>query len=94
MLALGVLRWKEGTFTGRSVLLIGLSVVIYTFLAATIDVVLAISSGDQYSPTFDQLGDDWGLPLVSMMMYYLLRTIVQSFVEDDEMMQGNRFWGV
>ena len=94
LLALGVLRWKEGTFTGRSVLLIGLSVVIYTFLSATIDVVLAISSGEQYSPTFDQLGDDWGLPIVSMMMYYLLRTIVQSFVEDDELAQGNRFWGV
>jgi len=94
LLALGVLRWKEGTFTGRSVLLIGLSVVIYTFLAATIDVVLAITSGDQYSPTFDQLGDDWGLPIISMMMYYLLRTIVQSFVEDDELVQGNRFWGV
>ena len=94
LLALGVLRWKEGTFTGRSVLLIGLSVVIYTFLAATIDVVLTITSGDQYSPTFDQFGDDWGLPIVSMMMYYLLRTIVQSFVEDDELVQGNRFWGV
>ena len=94
LLALGVLRWKEGSFTGRSVLLIGLAVVIYTFLAATIDVVLAISSGEQYSPTFDQLGNDWGLPILSMVMYYLLRTIVQSFVEDDEMAQGNRFWGV
>jgi len=27
-------------------------------------------------------------------MYYLLRTIVQSFSEDDEISQGNRFWGV
>ena len=94
LLALGVLRWKEGSFTGRSVLLIGLAVVIYTFLSATIDVVLAISSGQAYSPTFDQLGDDWGLPILSMVMYYLLRTIVQSFSEDDELAQGNRFWGV
>jgi len=94
LLALGVLRWKEGTFTGRSVLLIGLAVVIYTFLAATIDVILTITSGQQYSPTFDQLGDDWGVPILSMVMYYLLRTIVQSFSEDDEMAQGNRFWGV
>lgn len=94
LLALGVLRWKEGSFTGRSVLLIGISVVIYTFLAATINVVLMISSGVGYSPTFDQLGDDWGLPITSMVMYYLLRTIVQSFVEDEEMAQGNRFWGV
>ena len=94
LLALGVLRWKEGSFTGRSVLLIGLAVVIYTFLSATIDVVLIISSGQAYSPTFDQLGDDWGLPILSMVMYYLLRTIVQSFSEDDELAQGNRFWGV
>jgi hypothetical protein len=94
LLALGVLRWKEGSFTGRSVLLIGLAVVIYTFIAATIDVTLLISSGGQYTPTFDQLGDDWGLPILSMVMYYLLRTIVQSFSEDDELGQGNRFWGV
>ena len=94
LLALGVLRWKEGSFTGRSVLLVGLAVVIYTFIAATIDVVLLISSGNQYSPTFDQLGDDWGLPILSMVMYYLLRTIVQSFSEDDELAQGSRFWGV
>ena len=94
LLALGVLRWKEGTFTGRSVLLIGLAVVIYTFLAATIDVVLTITSGQQYSPTFDQLGDDWVVPILSIVMNYLLRTIVQSFSEDAEMAQGNRFWGV
>ena len=85
---------EGGVIHGRSVLLIGLAVVIYTFLSATIDVVLAISSGQAYSPTFDQLGDDWGLPILSMVMYYLLRTIVQSFSEDDELAQGNRFWGV
>ncbi len=94
LLALGVLRWKEGSFTGRSVLLIGLSVVIYTFVAATIDVAVVISAGQEYSPTFTQLGDDWGLPIITLVMYYLLRTIVQSFSEDDELMQGSRFWGV
>ena len=93
-LSLGVLRWKEGSFTGRSVLLIGLGVVFYTFVAATIDVALVISSGQEYSPTFNQLGDDWGLPIMSMVMYYLLRTIVQSFSEDDDLVQGSRFWGV
>ncbi len=94
LLALGVLRWKEGSFTGRSVLLIGLSVVIYTFIAATIDVALIITSGQEYSPTFSQLGEDWGLPILSVVLYYLLRTIVQSFSEDDELAYGNRFWGV
>ena len=64
------------------------------FRIGSIDVILTITSGQQYSPTFDQLGDDWGVPILSMVMYYLLRTIVQSFSEDDEMAQGNRFWGV
>ena len=59
-----------------------------------IDVALVISSGQEYSPTFNQLGDDWGLPIMSMVMYYLLRTIVQSFSEDDDLVQGSRFWGV
>ena len=75
-------------------LLIGLAVVIYTFVAATIDVAVIISGGQEYSPTFTQLGDDWGLPIITLVMYYLLRTIVQSFSEDDELMQSSRFWGV
>ncbi len=94
LLALGVLRWKEGSFTGRSVLLVGLSVVIYTFIAATVNVALQISSGDDYSPTFNQLGDDWSLPIITLVLYYLLRTVVQSFSEDDDTAYGNRFWGV
>ena len=94
LLALGVLRWKEGSFTGRSVLLIGLSVVIYTFIAATVDVALQITSGQGYSPTFSQLGEDWGLPIFSVVLYYLLRTVVQSFSEDEDSAYGNRFWGV
>jgi putative membrane protein len=94
LLALGVLRWKEGAFTGRSVLLIGLSVVIYTFIDAVIDVALVITGGNEYSPTFDQLGQDWGLPIFSVVLYYLLKTVVMSFSEDDEFGSGNRFWGV
>ena len=94
LLALGVLRWKEGSFTGRSVLLVGLCVVIYTFIAAATGVAMLIAEGQEYSPTFDQLGDDWSLPLISLVMYYLLRTVVQSFSEEDESSYGNRFWGV
>ena len=94
LLALGVLRWKEGSFTGRSVLLIGLSVVIYTFVDASISVALVITGGSEYSPTFDQLGQDWWLPFFSMVLYYLLKTVVQSFSEDEEYTSGNRFWGV
>tara|TARA_B100000945_G_scaffold319648_1_gene327345 strand:+ start:643 stop:1764 length:1122 start_codon:yes stop_codon:yes gene_type:complete len=94
LLALGVLRWKEGSFTGRSVLLIGLSVVIYTFVATTIDVAMEIAGGGNYSPTFTALVDDWDMPILTVILYYLLRTIVQSFSEDDELAYGNRFWGV
>ncbi len=94
LLALGVLRWKEGSFTGRSVLLIGLSVVLYTFVAATVDVALQITAGEEYSPTFSQLGEDWGLPIFSVVLYYLLRTVVQSFSEDEESSYGSRFWGI
>ena len=39
-LSLGVLRWKEGNFTGRSVLLLSLGMVVYFFAKASLVVIL------------------------------------------------------
>jgi len=93
-LSLGVLRWKEGTFTGRSVLLLGLGGVVYTFADAILGVALQILNGSGYIPDVTRVSEDWGLPIFSIILYYLLRTIVQSFSEDDELGAGNRFWGI
>jgi uncharacterized membrane protein len=93
-LSLGVLRWKEGTFTGRSLLLFGLGGVIYTISRAIIEVLLTELSGDDYSLAFGEISDTWFLPIVATVLYYLLRTVVQSFEENDESLSTNRFWGV
>lgn len=93
-LSLGVLRWKEGTFTGRSLLLFGLGAVIYTISRAIIEVLLTELSGGDYSLAFGEISDTWFLPIVATVLYYLLRTVVQSFEENDEPISGNRFWGV
>jgi len=93
-LSLGVLRWKEGTFTGRSVLLLGLSGVVYSFVDAILKVALQILETGDYLPELSRVSDDWGLPIFSVILYYLLRTVVHSFSEDEELSGGNRFWGV
>jgi uncharacterized membrane protein len=93
-LSLGVLRWKEGTFTGRSVLLLGLSGVVYTFADAILKVALRIMETGEYLPELSRVSDDWALPIFSVILYYFLRTVVQSFSEDEELAAGSRFWGV
>ena len=93
-LSLGVLRWKEGTFTGRSILLIGLGGVVYTVSRAVIEVLLTELSGGDYSLAFGEMSDTWSLPLMTTVLYYLLRNVVQSFEEGEDMISGNRFWGV
>ena len=88
------MRWKEGTFTGRSILLIGLGGVVYTVSRAVIEVLLTELSGGDYSLAFGEMSDTWSLPLMTTVLYYLLRNVVQSFEEGEDMISGNRFWGV
>ena len=48
-LSLGVLRWKEGSFTGRSVLLLALGAVVYFFAKAALVVILVEMGGSDFS---------------------------------------------
>jgi len=93
-LSLGVLRWKEGSFTGRTVLLIGLGAVAYTFADAILSVTIQVLGVGDYDVTTSQIYNDWYLPVITLVLYYMLRVIVQSFSEDDELISENRFWGV
>ena len=93
-LSLGILRWKEGTFTGRSVLLLGLSGVIYSFADAILGVSERVLQDGEYLPEISTVSQDWSLPLLSVILYYLLKQVVQSFSDEEDMDAGNRFWGV
>ena len=93
-LSLGILRWKEGTFTGRSVLLLGLSGVIYSFADAILGVSERVLEDGEYLPEISTVSQDWSLPLLSVILYYLLKQVVQSFSDEEGVEAGNRFWGV
>tara|TARA_A100001037_G_C15124465_1_gene625479 strand:+ start:1174 stop:2304 length:1131 start_codon:yes stop_codon:yes gene_type:complete len=93
-LSLGILRWKEGTFTGRSVLLLGLSGVIYSFADAILGVSERVLQDGEYLPEISTVSQDWSLPMLSVILYYLLKQVVQSFSDEEEIDSGNRFWGV
>ena len=93
-LSLGVLRWKEGSFTGRSVLLLGLGGVVYTFAKAALVVVLVEMGGSDFSLDYQSVSDTWGMPVFAIILYYLLRTAVQSVSDVEGVGDENRFWGV
>jgi len=94
MLSLGVLRWKEGSFTGRSVLLLGLGAVVYTFAKAALVVILVEMGGSDFSLDYQSVSDTWGMPVFTIILYYLLRTAVMSVTEDEGISGEERFWGV
>jgi putative membrane protein len=93
-LSLGVLRWKEGSFTGRSVLLLGLGGVVYTFAKAALVVVLVEMGGSDFSLDYQSVSDTWGMPVFAIILYYLLRTAVQSVSDIEGVGEENKFWGV
>ena len=93
-LSLGVLRWKEGNFTGRSVLLLSLGMVVYFFAKAALVVILTEMGGSDFSLDYQSVSDTWGMPVFAIIAYYLLRTAVQSVTEDEGITGESRFWGV
>ncbi len=92
--SLGVLRWKEGSFTGQSMLLIGLGVVVYTVSKAVIEVLLAEMGGGDYPFDFSTVSETWGFPVFALIVYYFLRTIVESISAETEEDGSNRYWGI
>ena len=93
-LSLGVLRWKEGNFTGRSVLLLSLGMVVYFFAKAALVVILTEMGGSDFNLDYQSVSDTWGMPVFAFFAYWLLRTAVQSVTEDEGITGENRFWGV
>jgi len=93
-LSLGVLRWKEGNFTGRSVLLLSLGMVVYFFAKAALVVILTEMGGSDFSLDYQSVSDTWGMPVFAIIAYYLLRTAVQSVTDDEGITGESRFWGV
>ena len=93
-LSLGVLRWKEGNFTGRSVLLLSLGMVVYFFAKAALAVILTEMGGSDFNLDYQSVSDTWGMPVFAILAYYLLKTAVQSVTEDEGVTGENRFWGV
>lgn len=88
------MRGGEGTFTGRSMLLIGRGAIVYTIADASLGVLITILSAQSYIVNFETVSNDWDLPLFTLVLYYLLKTAVESITKDEEDVTNNKFWGV
>jgi hypothetical protein len=93
-LAIGIVRWGEGTYTGRSMILFGRGAIVYTIADASLRVFILILSSQSYIVNFDTVSKDWSLPLFTLVLYYLLKTAVESITKEEEELSNNKFWGV
>lgn len=93
-LAIGIVRWGEGTYTGRSMILFGRGAIVYTIADASLGVLILILDSQSYIVNFDTVSKDWSLPLLTLVLYYLLKTAVESITKEEEEISNNKFWGV
>jgi len=93
-LAIGIVRWGEGTYTGRSMILFGRGAIVYTIADASLGVLILILDSQSYIVNFDTVSKDWSLPLLTLVLYYLLKTAVESITKEEEEPSNNKFWGV
>ena len=92
-LAIGIVRWGEGTYTGRSMILFGRGAIVYTIADASLGVLILILDSQSYIVNFDTVSKDWSLPLLTLVLYYLLKTAVESITKEEEELSNNKFWG-
>ena len=50
--------------------------------------------GSDFSLDYQSVSDTWGMPVFTIILYYLLRTAVMSVTEDEGLSGEERFWGV
>ncbi len=92
-LSLGVLRWKEGSFTGQSVMLLATGAVAFFVISAINEVALGMLGGQDLNLSVQSVSDTWSLPVLAILGRYLLSVMVESLTEDDGPMD-NQFYGV
>ena len=93
-LSLGVLRWKEGSFTGQSIMLLATGFVAYFLISAINEVSLSMLGGQDIDLRVDSVAATWSLPVMAILGRYLMSVIVDSLSEEDEGGSGSEFWGV
>ena len=93
-LAIGIVSWGDGTYTGRSIILFGRGAIVYTMAEASLTVLIKILEGQSYIVSLDTVSNDWDLPLFTLILYYLLKTAVESITQEEEQVSNNKFWGV
>ena len=90
-LSLMVLRWRKGTFTGRSILIVAFGFVLWTMSKATLSVAITIVSGAGYEYDVSTIMADWGDTLVALFIFWAVRVGVRSWATRQD---TGRYWGV
>ena len=93
-LSLGVLRWKEGSFTGQSVMLLATGAVAFFVISAINEVALGMLGGQDLNLSVQSVSDTWSLPVLAILGRYLLSVMVESLTEDEDGPMDSQFYGV
>ncbi len=90
-LSLMVLRWRKGTFTGRSIQIIAFGIVLWTMSTAALTVAIRIVNGVGYEYDVNTIITDWGQTLLALFIFWAVRTAVRSWATRQD---TGRYWGV
>lgn len=91
VLSLMVLRWKKGTFSGRSIQVIAFGVVLWTMSTSALSVAIRIVSGAGYEYDPTTIINDWGATMLALFIFWAVRTAVRSWATRQD---TGRYWGV
>jgi hypothetical protein len=75
-------------------ILFGRGAIVYPILSESLGVIITILGSESYIVNFDNVSTDWDLPLFTLILYYLLKTAVESVTKEEEDISNNKFWGV
>ena len=84
----------DGNVIEIEAILFGRGAIVYTIAEASLRVLIQILEGQSYIVSFETVSADWDLPLFTLILYYLLKTAVESITQEEESISSNKFWGV
>jgi putative membrane protein len=91
-LSLLVLKWKRGSFSGRSLKVIAFAVVLWSLADTSLRIVLKLMAGDVYEFDPSTIWADWRWTLFTLVVFWLVSQGVKSWQERQQT-QG-RYWGI
>ena len=86
------LRLRGGTLSGRTLKLLAAGFAVWAIAQQGLKIAEVLLIGDTYDISVGRIWDDWWLPALSLVLFWVTRIVVNSF--DQRQTVGERYWGI